>query len=161
MRRRSVLVVVALGAACYDPLVGSGGETRVAPGAGTDPSAGAPAVPKCPIACDDCIGGVCHIRCGDGACAALVVCPPDLPCHVSCFGHDACHDGVDCGDASSCAADCSGAGACEHGVTCDGAGCQIRCTGDGSCEDGVCCAGDDCPGCTSANGGCCRCGGYE
>ena len=93
----------------------------------------------CAAAGGTCAGGTCQIHCTTSApCNALVVCPPGLPCKVTC-DKDGCQTGVDCEKASSCDITC-GEQACGD-VACAGSTCNVLCDGNGkpACRGAVVC----------------------
>jgi hypothetical protein len=104
--------------------------------------------------------GACAITCpGSPACQpdTRIVCPPGVPCEVSCTAQSACNRGVDCSQASRCAINCtaqdtcnempnvcagdtctvtcSGQTSCNRSVSCDAGTCAIKCTGNDSCNE--------------------------
>ena len=105
----------------------------------------APPATTCAAAC---AGGTCDAK---GVCQltgtgpAQVVCPPGVPCNVTC-NDDECKGGIDCTKASSCTIACNGKGSCAAGaIACAGSTCDVSCKADGSCAGGVhCTAKDEC-----------------
>jgi hypothetical protein len=114
----------------------------------------------CPAECNaGCAGNACRIT-GDALTA--IVCPPGIPCVVTCSSFQACKADIMCGNASSCHVICNGENACYFGVECgpgpctidciaakacpaanncyDSSACTINCTGTNSCKGSVDCA---------------------
>jgi hypothetical protein len=133
------------------------------------------AVITCPAVCGGgCDDGTCTIV-GDGfeLGRTAIVCPPGLPCRVTCdsvagcvvpidcsqatrcevvcAGDDSCHGGIVCG-AGACSIECAGTFACGEIDCADAAGCAIACTGPGSCfSEVICCDAGACAiGCSGA-----------
>jgi hypothetical protein len=108
-----------------------------------------------PLNCETaCVGGTCDggwcTPCAGAQCKnALVVCPPGVPCALTCNAGE-CNAGVDCSGATACDVRCIGNGSCTNGpVTCSGAACTLKCSGQGSCNKVVACDAGSCAiGCT-------------
>ena len=160
------LMAIACGRIGYDSvaLVDDAGGGDAAPGQpdadptapDADPAApdADPAAPDAALACPS----ICNLGCGDGVCNILgdtldatgtpIVCPPGLPCHVTCGQRQTCRTRIDCTQATgSCLVDCSGDRSCFFGATCGAAPCEIRCVGFNSCGPLEC---GETPSCTIA-----------
>ena len=88
----------------------------------------------CPAAGGSCVDGGCQIACTQ---CAGTVCPPGLPCTVTCGGAGSCSD-VDCGRASSCAVVCKGGtGNNCAGVRCVSPSCLVHCEGNDACTGAI------------------------
>ncbi len=109
------------------------------------PPVDAPATDASQSACEllctqgTCVGGVCTIACGDGACAATVECPRNIPCRVTCSGTGACNGGVRCHGMAACEVECSGPSSCMNEVHCDRGPCDVECSGADACRNEVKC----------------------
>jgi hypothetical protein len=107
-------------------------------------------VSKCQKACGAAGGtcdanGTCVIDCNP--CTTRPVCPPDIPCNVTCGASGACDQGVDCGKASSCTVTCDATDSCKGPIVCTGGkapgtlvlpgitSCNITCKSSGACVD--------------------------
>lgn len=107
--------------------------------------------------------GTCVIHCDDaGTCEAGAICPPNVPCRVSCGLGKSCPL-VDCTQAQSCDITCAGKDSCGT-VACGGDHCTLGCNGDDTCSDGgVTCTAKicaiDCAGGGSTCGGPVKCTG--
>ncbi|MCX4240235.1 hypothetical protein [Paraliomyxa miuraensis] len=87
----------------------------------------------CPAECTECIDGVCHIACPDGACRdELVTCPQGWHCTVVCDGRNSCRDStIACPGDAACTVSCADRDACrEATVTCGAAACMLACSAD-------------------------------
>ena len=168
-----MVATVACGRIGYDSISrvdDAGGGADADPAApDADPAApdAPPGTPDASLACPS----ICNQGCGGGVCNILgdtldlsgtaIVCPPGLPCHVTCEQRQTCRTRIDCTQATgTCTVDCNGDRSCFFGATCGDAPCEIRCVGadsggpldcgttsscvvacvgDGSCAFGITC----------------------
>lgn len=92
----------------------------------------------CPAAGGTCMKGTCQITCTN---CTGTVCPPGVPCAITCNGAQSCVD-IDCGRASSCAVTCKGGNNCA-GIRCDSPSCLVHCENDHACTGTIYAAGSN------------------
>lgn len=82
--------------------------------AGADAPAEAGPDAGCPPSCTRCTLGVCEIECTTASCDDDdIVCPPGLPCAVTCSGSSACNaKQIVCAPGQRCRLTCTGKDAC-------------------------------------------------
>lgn len=85
----------------------------------------------CPTECNGgCANNECHI---DGDALTTIVCPPGIPCVITCSGFQSCKADIMCGSASSCTVHCVGDHSCYFGVECGAGPCTLDCSGPDAC----------------------------